>query len=143
MLASFKKYSTEADICIFAAAVADYTPVEKSPVKIKKKSSQLDIQLQKTTDIAAWFGENKGPKQISVGFALETDHEVENATEKLKKKNFDLIVLNSLNDSGAGFQHDTNKVTILDRNNILHTFELKSKSAVAVDIITKIASIGT
>jgi phosphopantothenoylcysteine decarboxylase / phosphopantothenate---cysteine ligase len=139
MLKTFQQASGKADICIFAAAVADYTPAEKAPQKIKKKEDQMDVPLKKTADIAAWFGENKLPGQLSVGFALETEHEMEHAREKKARKNFDLVVMNSLNDKGAGFQHDTNKVTILDRQNKMHTFELKSKPAVAADIIAIIA----
>jgi phosphopantothenoylcysteine decarboxylase/phosphopantothenate--cysteine ligase len=97
-----------------AAAVADYTPVTVADQKIKKKDDQLTLTLQKTQDILKSLGETKQPNQLLVGFALETNNETENAKEKLVKKNADMIVLNSLNDPGAGFGHDTNKITIFD-----------------------------
>jgi len=123
------------DICIFTAAVADYRPAHPSEQKIKKKTEALNIELVKTTDIAATLGSRKKSGQIHVGFALETDNEDENAQGKLKKKNFDFIVLNSLNDAGAGFAYDTNKVRIFHKNGNMETFDLKSKDKVAEDIV--------
>ena len=126
------------DIGIFAAAVADYKPDFVSENKIKKSYSNLNITLEKTVDILAEMGNKKNDKQFVVGFALETDNEVENAKDKLKRKNLDLIVLNSLNNKGAGFQHNTNKITIIDKANNISNFELKDKSEVAKDVIDKI-----
>ena len=126
------------DIAILAAAVADYTPVVKSSHKIKKSDANLNIELKKTTDIAASLGAKKRENQLLVGFALETDNERDNAIKKLKSKNLDFIVLNSLNDKGAGFGGETNKVTIIDKNNNIDIFELKSKEEVAHDILDKI-----
>lgn len=130
-------YADQADILVFAAAVADYRPKEVSAVKLKKKEDQLFLELVRNVDIAATLGAAKKPGQLTVGFALETDHEEENARAKLQKKNLDLIVLNSLQDQGAGFKHDTNKITILDREKTL-TFDLKSKEEVARDIVAEI-----
>jgi phosphopantothenoylcysteine decarboxylase/phosphopantothenate--cysteine ligase len=96
------------------------------------------IELEPTPDILASLGKIKAEKQLLVGFALETDNELQNAKEKLKRKNCDLIILNSLQDKGAGFGHDTNKVKILDRHNNISTFELKSKAEVAKDILQTI-----
>jgi phosphopantothenoylcysteine decarboxylase/phosphopantothenate--cysteine ligase len=121
------------DIAILSAAVADYRPVEVASEKIKKSDSQLVLKLEKTKDILASLGEKK-KKQYLVGFALETENELENAKTKLKKKNLDLIVLNSLKDKGAGFKKDTNKVTLIDKDNKIHPFSVKSKSEVARDI---------
>lgn len=128
----------QSDINIFAAAVADYRPEAPQSQKIKKSSPTLTLVLHKTTDIAAELGKSKRPEQINVGFALETDNEQENAQQKLAKKNFDLIVLNSLKDPGAGFGHDTNKVTLIDRENNVANFELMSKQQVANNIIDAI-----
>ena len=126
------------EIGIFAAAVADYKPVLVAKNKIKKSDSNFSISLEKTVDILAEMGNKKNDKQFIVGFALETDNEVENAKDKLKRKNLDMIVLNSLNNKGAGFQHNTNKITIIDKANIISNFELKDKSEVAKDVINKI-----
>ncbi|MBK8659857.1 MAG: phosphopantothenoylcysteine decarboxylase [Bacteroidetes bacterium] len=134
MFEACKQYFPKADVIVFAAAVADYTPKELSPVKIKKKDNELTIELVKTKDIAAELGRLKSDKQLIVGFALETDNEETNALDKLKKKNFDFVVLNSMRDAGAGFQHDTNRITILDKYNNETKFELKSKHEVANDI---------
>jgi phosphopantothenoylcysteine decarboxylase/phosphopantothenate--cysteine ligase len=128
----------DCDIAILSAAVADYTPRKVSPVKIKKGMGELVIRLKPTTDIASRMGRVKRKGQILVGFALETDNEIENAVRKLKTKNLDMIVLNSLRDEGAGFGHDTNLITIIDRNNNIDKFELKSKEEVASDILKKI-----
>jgi phosphopantothenoylcysteine decarboxylase/phosphopantothenate--cysteine ligase len=129
------------DIAILAAAVADFTPEEISTKKIKKDNAGLLLRLKPTTDIAKTLGLAKKPSQILAGFALETDNEIQNAKEKLAKKNLDLIILNSLNENGAGFGHDTNRITIIDRNNIIDNFELKSKDEAAKDILDKIVSL--
>ncbi|WP_323756285.1 bifunctional phosphopantothenoylcysteine decarboxylase/phosphopantothenate--cysteine ligase CoaBC [Roseivirga sp.] len=126
------------DINIMAAAVADYTPKIVADQKIKKKGDEMTIELVKTTDIAKSIGAIKRKNQLNVGFALETEAEIEHAQQKIKSKNFDLIVLNSLNDKGAGFGHDTNKITIIDNQNNIQHFELKSKREVAKDIINAI-----
>jgi phosphopantothenoylcysteine decarboxylase/phosphopantothenate--cysteine ligase len=126
------------DITVLAAAVADYRPVEVADQKIKKKDTNLTIELTKTQDIAASLGKMKHNGQVIVGFALETENEQTNALAKLEKKNFDLIVLNSLNDKGAGFGHDTNKITIMDRSQNVRSFELKNKKEVARDIVKAI-----
>ena len=126
------------DIAVLAAAVADYKPAVKADQKIKKKDETLTIELTKTKDIAASLGKLKQKGQVIVGFALETEHEQENALKKLESKNFDLIVLNSLKDSGAGFGHDTNKITLIDSNRTVRSFDLKSKKEVARDIVSAI-----
>lgn len=124
------------DAAILAAAVADYTIANPSDIKMKKQNgSALTLELAETVDIAKTLGEIKDNGKILVGFALETNNEIEHAKRKIKKKNFDFIVLNSLNDKGAGFQHDTNKITIIHKDNNLQEFELKSKQAVAEDIV--------
>jgi phosphopantothenoylcysteine decarboxylase/phosphopantothenate--cysteine ligase len=123
------------DIIILAAAVADYMPAVSIDSKIKKSGKELTLELTQTPDIAASLGKKKSNGQYIVGFALETDNEKENAIKKLHSKNFDLIVLNSLKDQGAGFGHDTNKISILDKDNNCTDFELKSKQEVAKDII--------
>jgi phosphopantothenoylcysteine decarboxylase/phosphopantothenate--cysteine ligase len=127
------------DIAICAAAVADYKPELIAEQKIKKTSSTFNINLVKNKDILYSLGEQK-KHQFLVGFALETENELENAKGKLKKKNLDAIVLNSLNDSGAGFGKSTNKITFIDKNSKITAFELKSKSAVAVDILSEITN---
>lgn len=129
------------DIAVLAAAVADYRPTIKADQKIKKKEETLTIELTKTKDIAASLGKAKQTGQVIVGFALETEHEQENAMKKLESKNFDLIVLNSLNDTGAGFGYDTNKVTLIGRNHTVRSPELKSKKAVARDIVSAILEV--
>jgi phosphopantothenoylcysteine decarboxylase/phosphopantothenate--cysteine ligase len=126
------------DVLILSAAVADYRPKNIANSKIKKIDSNLSIELEPTPDILASLGAIKKKNQLLIGFALETDNEAENAKSKLIRKNCDMIVLNSLNDSGAGFGHDTNKVSILDRHNNITTFELKSKAEVANDILQAI-----
>ncbi len=123
------------EIGIFSAAVADYRPAQVADQKIKKKEETLGLELVKNPDILFWAGQNKAEKQILVGFALETNNEEENAKQKLIKKNLDFIVLNSLNDSGAGFAYSTNKITILDKDNKSISFQLKSKKEVAEDIL--------
>lgn len=125
----------QSDITVMAAAVADYTPKNVSSNKIKKRDDQLVIELIKTKDILRSLGDKKNKDQILVGFALETENEIENAIKKLNEKNADLMVLNSLNDEGAGFEKDTNKVTIFDRSKNIYKYEAKSKKLVAADII--------
>ena len=133
MFNAMKAEYANADIVIMAAAVADYTIANPESEKIKKKDQLLEIKLQKTKDILKYLGENK-KDQILVGFALETENELVNAKEKLKKKNLDAIVLNSLKDAGAGFGADTNKITIITSDNKIISFELKEKLKVAEDI---------
>ncbi len=139
MYKACRKIYTTADIGILAAAVADYSPAKRVGQKIKSTSRKLSVDLNKTVDIAAALGKMKKKSQRLVGFALETENEVENAMEKLHRKNFDLIVLNTLRDKHAGFGYDTNKITMIDRNNKLHKFGLKLKSDVAEDIVSFIA----
>ena len=126
------------DIAVLSAAVADYKPTVRADQKIKKKDEILTLELTKTQDIAASLGKMKHNGQIIVGFALETEEEQSNALKKLESKNFDFIVLNSLNDQGAGFGHDTNKITIIGRDHKTRTFTLKSKKEVARDIVNAI-----
>lgn len=129
------------DILVMSAAVADYKPSKVSKVKIKKNNSNFDLPLTKTKDILAYLGKVKPKNQILVGFALETNNELEHAIEKLKKKNLNFIVLNSLRNKGAGFAMDTNQITILDKHNQLTEFPLKSKTEVAKDIINTITTL--
>ncbi|MBK8846597.1 MAG: bifunctional phosphopantothenoylcysteine decarboxylase/phosphopantothenate--cysteine ligase CoaBC [Bacteroidetes bacterium] len=124
---------------IMSAAVADYTPETVAAIKIKKKDDEMQIKLKKTTDILATLGEQK-KGQTLVGFALETNDEIENARGKLKRKNLDLIILNSMRDAGAGFGTDTNKITVLDKNEKVTHFELKTKKDVANDILDLVAA---
>jgi phosphopantothenoylcysteine decarboxylase/phosphopantothenate--cysteine ligase len=126
---------------ILAAAVADYKPKKASSQKIKGSGKELILELSPTIDIAQELGKVKSKDQFLAGFALESENEIENARSKLKKKNFDFIVLNSLKDKKAGFQYNTNKISIIDRNNKITNFKLKSKQEVAKDIINKIAEI--
>jgi phosphopantothenoylcysteine decarboxylase/phosphopantothenate--cysteine ligase len=130
----------DADIAILAAAISDFTPENVPGNKIKRGDTDLVIRLRPTKDIAAELGRSKSEKQLVVGFALEMENEIKNATGKLKRKNLDLIVLNSLRDKGAGFGFDTNLITLIDRNNNIDKFELKSKEEAAVDILNKIIS---
>jgi phosphopantothenoylcysteine decarboxylase/phosphopantothenate--cysteine ligase len=123
------------DAAVLAAAVADYRPAEIADQKIKKSGDAMNLSLIKNPDIAATLGQSKSARQKLVGFALETHNALENAQSKLQRKNLDLIVLNSLADNGAGFNHDTNKITILGKDNNKREFELKSKAAVAADIV--------
>ena len=123
------------DAAILCAAVADFTPASASSEKIKRGKDSLTLELQPTRDIAAALGERKSEKQVLVGFALETNDETVNACLKMERKNLDMIVLNSLNDKGAGFRSDTNKVTIFERSGAVNTYPLKDKSEVAADII--------
>jgi len=131
----------ECDIAILAAAVADFTPETISDTKIRRRRGEMVIKLKPTEDIAALLGSIKKPGQFLAGFALETNDDVKNATDKLKRKNLDMIVLNSLRDEGAGFGYETNRITIIDRNNNIDKFELKTKSEVASDILQKIISL--
>ena len=131
------QYYTDVDVAIAAAAVADYKPKNVANQKIKKNDATFTIELEKTKDILASLGAIK-KKQFLIGFALETENEIEHAKLKIQKKNLDLIVLNSLNDKGAGFGKPTNKVTFIDENFQIEPMDLKSKEAVALDIINKI-----
>jgi phosphopantothenoylcysteine decarboxylase / phosphopantothenate---cysteine ligase len=132
---------TDCHVAILSAAVADYRPSQVSDIKIKKKDEHLTIDLVKTQDIAATLGAQKKKGQLLIGFALETNNELENAIGKLERKKFDFIVLNSLQDKGAGFGHDTNKISIVfDRNNIKH-HPLKEKKEVAEDIVSEIVKL--
>jgi len=126
------------DAVILAAAVADYTPASPSVEKIKREKGDLHLELKPTDDIAAILGTRKRPDQILIGFALETANELQNAQKKLQKKHLDFIVLNSLNDYGAGFGVDTNLVTLIDKHNNIEKLELKSKDEVAIDIVNKL-----
>ena len=133
---ALKKYK-EVDIVIAAAAVSDFKPAQLSNQKIKKERGASSIDLEPTQDILAQMGKAK-QKQFLVGFALETNNEMNNALKKLKSKNLDAVVLNSLNDEGAGFSGDTNKITYIDKNEKLTSFEMKPKSSVAKDIFSQI-----
>jgi len=141
MFAATEARFETADVVVLAAAVADYTPARVSDRKIKKTDSVFTIELAKTVDIAATLGARKRPGQVLVGFALETNDEVENARKKLISKNLDFIVLNSLQDAGAGFGHDTNRVTLLFRDGRMQNFELKSKQEVARDLVRVISAL--
>jgi phosphopantothenoylcysteine decarboxylase/phosphopantothenate--cysteine ligase len=129
------------DGAVMCAAVADYTPAHPSYVKLKKGSSNLSIELVPTKDIAAELGRTKRESQLLVGFALETDNEEANALGKLRRKNFDMIVLNSLRDEGAGFGGDTNRITVFSRDGSKTGFPLESKSAAAAHIVDAIADL--
>ncbi|MDQ6890474.1 MAG: bifunctional phosphopantothenoylcysteine decarboxylase/phosphopantothenate--cysteine ligase CoaBC [Bacteroidota bacterium] len=135
--AAFQYFDT-CHIIVMAAAVADYMPENSSKKKIKKENEELILKLKKTRDILARAGELKTKDQTLVGFALETENAKENAIKKMVKKNADLIVLNSLNDAGAGFGHGTNKIRIFESNGKEHLFEKKSKKEVAADIVNTI-----
>lgn len=128
----------EMDILVFAAAVADYAPSIVSDQKIKKNDASFSLDMTKTKDIALEFGKIKKEGQLSVGFALETNNEEKNALKKLQKKNFDFIVLNSLQDKGAGFRYDTNQIKILRKDGSVSEYPLKNKSEVAVDILEEV-----
>ncbi|MCB0490690.1 MAG: bifunctional phosphopantothenoylcysteine decarboxylase/phosphopantothenate--cysteine ligase CoaBC [Cyclobacteriaceae bacterium] len=141
MYEACQKVFSDTDITVLSAAVADYRPAQTAPQKIKKTDQDLAIQLVKTPDIAAELGKQKKNGQRIVGFALETENEESNAKKKIEAKNFDLIVLNSLNDSGAGFGHDTNKISVINRNGEIQKFSLKSKKDVAADIVNAIVGL--
>jgi phosphopantothenoylcysteine decarboxylase/phosphopantothenate--cysteine ligase len=130
-----REYFSQYDLAIFTAAVADYTPAHPADQKIKKRGEVMTLDLAKTTDIAGTLGNEKKDGQILIGFALETEHEMDYALDKLRRKNLDYIVLNSLNDAGSGFAHDTNKITVIDRSENILYFPLKSKHAAAQDIL--------
>jgi phosphopantothenoylcysteine decarboxylase/phosphopantothenate--cysteine ligase len=131
----------DCDIAILAAAVADFTPETTNDHKIKRGTAEMTLRLRPTEDIAAYLGKIRKEGQFLAGFALETDNEIVNATGKLRRKNLDMIILNSLSDEGAGFGYETNRVTIIDRNNNIDKFELKSKGEVASDILRRIISL--
>ena len=137
MYAIALEYFAETDIAIAAAAVADFKPLNVVDQKIKKESGFQSIELEKTLDILAEMGKRK-QKQFLIGFALETEDEISNAIKKIKSKNLDAIVLNSLNEHAAGFSTDSNKVTYIDQNETIIPFELKSKILVAKDIFSQI-----
>ena len=134
------KYFADADIAVMTAAVSDYKPENPENKKIKKNVNEMSLKLVMTKDILTELGHRKNKNQLLVGFALETDNEITNAKDKIKKKNLDMIILNSLNDKGAGFQFDTNKITIIDSDFRQVDFELKSKKEVARDIVSSIVS---
>jgi phosphopantothenoylcysteine decarboxylase / phosphopantothenate---cysteine ligase len=135
MFDEVNKVFSFSEITVLAAAVADYTPKNPAKQKIKKQEGSLSLELVKTADIASELGKVKKAGQLLIGFALETENELENAGKKLTSKNLDMIILNSLNDQGAGFGHDTNKITIISKDNKIKNFELKSKKEAAADII--------
>ncbi|MEM8894507.1 MAG: bifunctional phosphopantothenoylcysteine decarboxylase/phosphopantothenate--cysteine ligase CoaBC, partial [Bacteroidota bacterium] len=141
MYEATKSEFPSADIAIFAAAVSDYRPEEIAPQKIKKDEDEFIIKMVKNKDIAQEMGKSKKPIQLTIGFALETQKEGEHAQHKLEKKNLDLIVLNSLNDGGAGFSYDTNKVTIYQRSGQHKEYNLKHKTQVAKDIFDHIIDV--
>lgn len=134
MFEAMDKHFLESDIVVMSAAVADYTPVEVADQKIKKKAEDFSIALKKTTDILASLGKEKRDNQTLVGFALETNNELAHAKDKLERKNLDFIVLNSMQDKGAGFAHNTNKITVINRTGEVISYDLKSKDEVAKDI---------
>jgi phosphopantothenoylcysteine decarboxylase/phosphopantothenate--cysteine ligase len=131
----------ECDGAVMTAAVADFTPASRAAQKTKRGKENWKLELKPTKDIATALGQLKKENQVLIGFALETTDEKANAQKKLKKKNLDFIVLNSLNDAGAGFGFDTNKITIIGKNNKIQPFELKSKREVAADIVSRVISI--
>lgn len=135
MLEKTQEHFGENDLIIFSAAVADYTPAHVADQKIKKQGNEMQLNLIKTGDIAGTLGLQKKGGQLLVGFALETENELEHAKDKLHRKNFDYIILNSLNDAGSGFAHDTNKITVIDKLENVQHFPLKSKHEVAQDIL--------
>jgi len=141
MFEAVKANFANSAITVMAAAVADYSPTHQSTEKIKKTTDNLQIALSKTIDILQYVGEQKKADQLTIGFALETTNELVNAQNKLKSKNADLIILNSLNDEGAGFNVDSNKITMIDKNGQIEAFELKSKNKVAQDILQKITQL--
>jgi phosphopantothenoylcysteine decarboxylase/phosphopantothenate--cysteine ligase len=142
MLNASESAFTNSDIAVMCAAVADYRVANPADKKIKREHGDVPtIELVKNPDIAATLGAKKHAGQLLVGFALETDNEISNAAEKMQRKNLDMIVLNSLRDKGAGFGSDTNKITIFRANGEKHAFDLKSKRAVAADILDQICNI--
>ncbi|GAA5029307.1 phosphopantothenoylcysteine decarboxylase [Marivirga lumbricoides] len=141
MLEACEKRFPHTDIGVMAAAVADYRPKTVATEKIKKEEKSMALEMEKTTDIAKTLGKIKAPHQLLIGFALETNNEEANAQQKLRNKNFDLIVLNSLNDEGSGFNHDTNQVKIFDKNGLRHQSELEAKTKIAELILEQIAQL--
>ena len=135
------RYYEQVDVAVFAAAVADYRPESICDHKIKKDSSSFTIRMIKNVDIAFEFGKVKSAKQLSVGFALETNDELKQAIGKLGRKNFDMVVLNSMNDDQAGFGFDTNKISIIKKDLTQTDYPLKDKSEVAADIVHEIAEL--
>jgi phosphopantothenoylcysteine decarboxylase/phosphopantothenate--cysteine ligase len=140
MFESCQNFFEQTDVFIAAAAVADYKPKHVASQKIKKNDADFNIALEKTTDILGTLGLAK-KDQIVIGFALETENEIENAKSKIKRKNLDLIVLNSMRDEGAGFKKLTNKVTFIDKFFNIEACDLKQKEAVAADIVEKIIAL--
>ena len=140
MFEAASRHYPNMDAAILSAAVADFTPAQRAQQKIKREKDDLILQLKPARDIARTLGEMKRSDQKLIGFALETNDEAENARQKLKRKNFDFIVLNSLNDKGAGFQHDTNKVTIISETDTF-PYPLKDKHEVAADIVRHLAGL--
>lgn len=138
LLSACLDHFKESDICVMSAAVADYTPIEVATQKIKKTEEEFSIPLKKTSDVLYTLGQQKSKHQLLVGFALETQDEVTHAKQKLQKKNLDFIVLNSMNDAGAGFQKDTNKISIINKDLVKTDFEVKPKTEVAKDICQQI-----
>ncbi len=138
MFDSTKANLGSADIVVLCAAVADFTVAQKADKKIKREKSDYNLLLTPTQDIAAWVGANKREETFLTGFALETNDELENAKGKLERKNLDMIVLNSMQDKGAGFKTDTNKITIISRGGDVENYPLKSKDQVAADILDNI-----
>jgi phosphopantothenoylcysteine decarboxylase/phosphopantothenate--cysteine ligase len=138
MFQATKEHTPDADVVILCAAVADFTVAQVTDKKIKREKSNYNLELTPTNDIAAWVGENRGKDTIAVGFALETNDEEQNAAAKLSKKKLDMIVLNSMRDSGAGFGHDTSKVTLFFKDGDPVALPLKSKGEVAADIVDNI-----
>lgn len=141
MAEACKLKAAASDVVIMSAAVADYRPANPATSKIKKKDSALSIALEPTEDILAWMGTHKPAGQVLVGFALETDDAVNHAQGKLERKNLDLIVLNSLQDAGAGFGHDTNKVTLIGKGTKAEALPLLSKAEVARAILDRIETL--
>jgi phosphopantothenoylcysteine decarboxylase/phosphopantothenate--cysteine ligase len=137
MFDACENVADEIDIAVFSAAVADFTPEIVADKKIKREKDDLVIRLKPTLDIAGELGKKKRSNQLFVGFALETNDGLKNAKGKLERKNLDLIVLNSLEDKGAGFGTDTNKITMIDKSGNIDKFELKHKQDVARDIVEK------
>lgn len=140
MYEAASKHYPNMDAAILSAAVADFTPAKRAEQKIKREKDDLILQLKPARDIARSLGEMKRPDQKLIGFALETNDEADNARQKLKRKNFDFIVLNSLNDKGAGFQCDTNKITIISETET-YPYPLKDKHEVAADIVSHLSSL--
>lgn len=138
MHAACMEHFSQVDAAVMCAAVADYRPKMVAGQKLKRKAGEMNLELEATEDIAASLGKIKNKNQVLIGFALETNDEAQNALSKMHKKNLDFIVLNSLQDKGAGFGVDTNKITILSKDNNAQEFELKQKTEVAADIVQKL-----